>query len=85
VILELFVGSRFTGISVRPDAKWPNMWRVHHGKRVSDMVNLTRAKDAARSWADLTGGGERSLVNWRAATSPPDGPPVRQTEVAYVE
>ena len=33
--------------TVEPDAKWPGMWRVLHDGRLSDMVNLPRAKDAA--------------------------------------
>jgi hypothetical protein len=49
-LLELWVGNRDTGILVRPDDKYPAMWRVWQGSRVSDMVNLTRAKDAAVSW-----------------------------------
>lgn len=37
-------------VTIKPDAKWPNMWRVHlPNGQVSDMTNLTRAKDAARS------------------------------------
>jgi hypothetical protein len=37
-------------ISIKPDANWPNMWRLHLSNgHVSDMVNLTRARDAARS------------------------------------
>jgi hypothetical protein len=36
--------------TIKPDAKWPNMWRVHlPNGQVSDMVNLTRAKDVAQS------------------------------------
>jgi len=38
------------GVTIRPDPKWPNMWRVHlPSGQISDMTNLTRAKDAARS------------------------------------
>jgi hypothetical protein len=34
---------------VKPDAKWPNMYRVYwRSGKISDMTNLTRAKDAAR-------------------------------------
>jgi len=34
------------------DEKWPGMWRVRHSDgRLSDMVNLTRAKDAAAAGA----------------------------------
>jgi hypothetical protein len=37
-------------ITIKPDAKWPNMWRLHFPNgQVSDMTNLTRARDAARS------------------------------------
>jgi hypothetical protein len=38
--------------SVKPDQDYPGLWRVHlPGGHVSDMVNLTRAKDAALSLA----------------------------------
>ena len=43
-------------IEVVPDAKWPGMWRLRTPDgTLSDMVNLSRAKDAAmascRTWA----------------------------------
>jgi hypothetical protein len=39
-------------VTVKADAKWPNMWRVHlPNGQVSDMTNLTRAKDAARAFS----------------------------------
>lgn len=39
------------GVTIKPDAKWPNMWRLHFPNgQVSDMANLTRARDAARSF-----------------------------------
>lgn len=60
---RLYTGNKFTGVSVRPDPKWPGMWRVHQGDKVSDMVNLTRAKDAAVFWATPPEGGLRNL-NW---------------------
>lgn len=34
---------------LEPDARWPGMWRVRFGGRLSDMANLSRAKDAAAS------------------------------------
>ena len=38
--------------TVVPDADWPGMWRARLSDgRVSDMANLTRAKDAAISLA----------------------------------
>jgi hypothetical protein len=39
-------------LHVVPDAKYPDMWRVKHSdSTLSDMVNLSRAKDAAVSIA----------------------------------
>ena len=35
--------------TVEADAKWPGMWRVGFGGKLSDMANLSRAKDAAIS------------------------------------
>jgi hypothetical protein len=35
--------------TVVEDANWPGMWRVRLGRRLSDMANLSRAKDAAIS------------------------------------
>jgi hypothetical protein len=35
--------------TVEEDANWPGMWRVRMGRRLSDMANLSRAKDAAIS------------------------------------
>ena len=59
---NLTAGRKSTGISVEPDPIWPQMWRIHQGTRVSDMVNLTRAKDAAISWAiDQARGGRGGL------------------------
>jgi len=38
--------------TVEPDAQWARMWRVRfHDGHLTDMVNLTRAKDAAVSLA----------------------------------
>jgi hypothetical protein len=35
-------------VSIEPDEIWPGMWRIRMPDgRVTDMVNLTRAKDAA--------------------------------------
>jgi hypothetical protein len=47
-------------LSVVPDATYSGMWRISHRGRLSDMVNLTRAKDAGLSWAlgDLNRGQE---------------------------
>jgi hypothetical protein len=38
---------------VKPDERYPTMWRIHWPDgSVSDMVNLTRAKDAAQAIAE---------------------------------
>src|SRR5262249_19717336 len=35
---------------IKPDLKWPKMWRVHlPDGQITDMTNFTRAKDAART------------------------------------
>jgi hypothetical protein len=48
--LKLKLGARVTA-TIEPDAKWPGMWRVRFGRRLSDMANLSRARDAAISIA----------------------------------
>lgn len=41
---------KLTGFSIVPDASYPTMWRIKFPDgRLSDMVNLSRARDAARS------------------------------------
>jgi len=47
-----------------PDDRWPGMWRVRNGDCLSDMVNLTRAKDAALCWARPRGLGGEEIVRW---------------------
>jgi hypothetical protein len=38
--------------TIEPDSTWPGMWRVRMPDgHLTDMVNLTRAKDAAQSLA----------------------------------
>ena len=27
---RLYDGTRFTGLTVRPDPQWPGMWRIHY-------------------------------------------------------
>jgi hypothetical protein len=50
---SLYVGGKGRPIiGIEPDAQWPGMWRVRHPDgNLSDMVNLSRAKDAALSIA----------------------------------
>jgi hypothetical protein len=44
--LRLNSGRRLA--TIEPDGDWPGLWRVHMPDgRITDMVNRTRAKDAA--------------------------------------
>ena len=46
---RLYLGSHATGNSITPDTKYPSMWRVRYPDgSLSDIVNLTRARDSAR-------------------------------------
>jgi hypothetical protein len=67
--LRLYVGNRLTDIAVIPDEGWPGMWRVWMpDERVSDMVNLARAKDAGMAaLARANGRGLRpgEVARWR--------------------
>jgi hypothetical protein len=63
---RLYLGKKPTGIVVRPDEKYGAMYRVHWGDLPpSDMVNLTRAKDAARRWAGRAGGNTGKQLRWK--------------------
>jgi hypothetical protein len=44
---KLMHGKRRMPIEVLPDDQWPGMYRANYQGKISDMVNLTRAKDAA--------------------------------------
>jgi hypothetical protein len=42
------MGHRDAIVRIVPDGVWPGMWRIRHpGGRLSDMANLTWAKDGA--------------------------------------
>jgi hypothetical protein len=47
---RLRVSGKLTGLAVKQDDRYPQMWRIHYDGKISDMVNLSRAKDAALSW-----------------------------------
>src|SRR5262249_62295511 len=86
---RLYVGNRFTGIVVSPDEKYPSMFRIYRpGQPPSDMVNLTRAKDAASATARIGGrggfylkyrehgsGGHKAGLLAGGAPTPPTAPP----------
>ena len=77
---RLSIGNRFTGLVVCPDPKWPSMWRIHYGGRISDMVNLTRAKDAAIGWVRAEGQGGAKGGRWERRETPVEGSPVAPNE-----
>ena len=55
---------------IEPDATWPGMWRVRlPDGRLTDMVNISRARDAARALAVR-------ILN--TEERPPEAPPIAQ-------
>jgi hypothetical protein len=67
---ELLIGSCPTGISVVPDSTHPDMWRIKDRDGIlSDMLNLTRAKDAALFWARPRGLGGAERAQWHIRES----------------
>jgi hypothetical protein len=75
--VRLAIGGKLTGVSVEPDAAWPNVWRVHAGDRLSDMVNLTRARDAAIARVRPRGLGKGEIATWHTRETAAEGSPVR--------
>jgi hypothetical protein len=59
---------------IEPDTAWPGMWRVRVRDVLTDMVNLPRARDAARALALGT-------LNWHQETRL-GAPPVAQNDRA---
>jgi hypothetical protein len=45
--LTMLKSGRRMVATIELDSKWPGMWRVRRGGSMTDMVNLSRAKDAA--------------------------------------
>jgi hypothetical protein len=81
---SLFCGNRFTGVTVRPDARYSTIYRIHASDRSpSDMVNLTRAKDAALTWAATGRGSDRHY--WKAAERRVGAPPVQKSPCRVLE
>jgi hypothetical protein len=65
---------------VLPDLDWPGMWRIAWPDgRLSDIVNLARAKDAAEAFSERgPPARNRRLFHWHTSNSPSGGAPVRQ-------
>jgi hypothetical protein len=81
--LRLRIGSRSTGVTVRTDSRYPTMWRVHSADgRMSDIVNLTRAKDAAIALARPRGLGRCEVAYWDSRETAPAASPMRYSDRA---
>ena len=74
---RLYIGVKFTGVSVEPDAAWSSIWRVRIGDRLSDVGNLTRARDAAIAWARPRGLGKGEIATWHTRETAPERSPRR--------
>jgi len=75
---KLCLGSKAL-VAIVPDAQYPGMWRVRSGDTLSDMVNLSRARDAARALA-------LSLLNKKdTQETAPAGPPMRQNGIGHAQ
>jgi len=72
----LHINRRSTSITVRPDNRYPSLWRVHSAGWVSDMLNLARAKDAAITWARPRGLGGKESVRWEVREMAVAAPPI---------
>jgi hypothetical protein len=80
--MKLYIGGKFTGVSIEADAVYPGMWRIRRGGRLSDMVNKTRAKDAAIAWARPRGLGGDETAQWHHRETAPRGSHIAPIEGA---
>jgi hypothetical protein len=75
---HLYFYAKETGFSVVQDAFHPSMWRVLSAEgQLSDMVNLTRAKDAAEVRAERCR--KKPCAEWQRRA------PMRQNQFQVVE
>jgi hypothetical protein len=64
---------------VLPDLDWPGTWRIAWlDGRLSDIVNLARAKDAAEAFSERGPPARSRLFHWHTSNSPRGAAPVRQ-------
>lgn len=82
---RLRIGNKLTAVVVRSDDRHPQMWRIHHGGKISDMVNLSRAKDAAIGVARPRGLGPCEVVRWDSRGIVVAVSPMRQTDEAATQ
>jgi hypothetical protein len=75
---ELQLGRRKLA-QIEPDAAWPNMWRVRASDgRLSNMINASRARDAARALA-------LAALNRKRKETPSEAPPIARNETFFAE
>ena len=77
--VTLHIGRKCTGISVYPDVKWPQLYRIHRGDWASDMVNLARAEEAAIAVARPRGLGRTETISWNHRETPPASSRIAQS------
>jgi hypothetical protein len=83
-VQRLIIGGRFTGFTVSPDQKCPSIWRVRHPHgRLSNTVNLTRAKDVALAFARPQGLGN-SVARWERMETPLRASSARENGAPHV-
>ena len=82
-MIELRIGRKRTGFRVVEDDRYPGMYRVRYPDgRLSDMVNLSRAKDAVLGMAHL-GGGE--VGHWDSRQTRAEASAIRQNTNQHSE
>ena len=64
---------------IEPDAVWPSMWRVRTPDgRLTDMVNISRARDAAPALA-------LAALSQRGEETPAGAPPIARNQTPFAE
>jgi hypothetical protein len=61
---RLKIGRKQTGCIVRQDDEYPQLYRIHYKGQISDIVNLSRAKDAGITWVRPRGLGSTEVAKW---------------------
>jgi hypothetical protein len=74
--MKLYISGRYAGVSIQPDDRYPQMWRVlWPDGGLSCMGNLTRAKAAAVSFARRVRNDNAAAVTWNAHGASLEAPP----------
>ena len=81
-MLALHYGKSRTPLAwVVPDDRYPSMFRIRWPDgSLSDMVNLSRAKDAAMAFAVRQVGQRDVHFNWKRTGTAAEAPPMRSWE-----